>query len=83
MVNIEDFRRDMVAFSKEPGDLYQKLADKYHLPRHAAKTLCFPIAYGMSAREVSRRFEITTEQASQAILDFEAEMEKVRNGHST
>lgn len=49
MINIKEFREDVMQFSKEKGivglDIYARLATKYNIPRQDAKSLSlsFPI----------------------------------------
>ncbi len=45
MIKLSEFRKDVLELTKESGDLYQKLAYKYHISREEVKKLAFPILY--------------------------------------
>lgn len=52
MIDLVQFKKDVAELAKEGGDLYQKLADKYHITRPDAKTLAFPFVYGGKPKDM-------------------------------
>ena len=68
MPSLSQFKEDILNLSKEGGDLYQKLADKYGMTRPEAKAKAFPFIYGHRLPEPEPVYDNLIKQSREAEL---------------